>query len=164
MLFAFFRGFFLGACVGAVVLAAFIVWAERLTPEERPLVGRWSAPSEENHDELKLLAFGTDRSCRLQVLRRGGIAARGSPGRWAVREGRIIIAPPVRSFPDRIARLLGRVPKEAEFEISFRTPDPDTLDTERQGRRIVFRRVAAGIPSDVDLFPPRPADDGRQRP
>jgi uncharacterized repeat protein (TIGR04138 family) len=154
-------------CLGTATLAVFVFWSERLTPEERPLVGRWYELGEKDGERLMLFEFRSDRSCRLQVLRRGEAAARADrngPGRWAAREGRIVITPPAQGYLDRLARASGRVAVPVVLELAFRTPDADTLDTTRDGaRRVVFHRVPAGLASYADLFPPRPADLGTPR-
>ncbi|MFO0811308.1 MAG: hypothetical protein U0746_21980 [Gemmataceae bacterium] len=156
-----------GLCFDLVVVEGYVAWAERLRPEERPLVGRWWAMGGPNGEELVLHEYAPDRSFRLQVLRRGEAAApaeRDIPCRWAVEDGRIAFTPPLRGQFDRITRAFGRGPARMPMVTSFRTPDTDTLEMDRGNRRLVFRRVPAGLAADADLFPPRPADAGNQGP
>src|SRR5262249_7122885 len=50
------------ACVGLTVIVAYVLWAERLTAEERPLVGRWYAFGDNGDERLGIFDFGPDRS------------------------------------------------------------------------------------------------------
>jgi uncharacterized repeat protein (TIGR04138 family) len=149
--------FFLGFCFAFVVLPLYVLWAERLSADERPLVGRWYAFGENRGEQLGLIEFGRDRSLRVRFLRKGDVAAwTGRDARWAAHDGRIVTAPPFRNNFDRFAQALGQGADRIWEEFgAFRFPDADTLDTTFGGRQVVFRRVPKGIASDTDLFQPR---------
>lgn len=148
-------------CFTLALFVGFVLWAERLTPEERPLVGRWFVMGGK---ELRLLEFGSDRSCLVRTARWGADAAPGeqnAAGRWIAHDGTILITPPVQSLRGRIAWAFGPDPNGAPAK--FRLTDADTLETRTGGPWVVYRRVPAGIDL-VDLFSRRPADAGKQRP
>jgi len=140
--------------------AGYVWWAERLSPEERALVGRWY-DTDDTGAVLRFLELRPDRVCRMQALRRGEVAVaaqRNTAGRWAVRDQQIVIVPPPRGFRDRITWAFGRVPKWMEIETTFQTRDADTLVTNIGGRPMVQRRVPPGLASDAQLFNARPAN------
>jgi uncharacterized repeat protein (TIGR04138 family) len=155
------RGFCVGFGLSAVIVPGYVLWAERLTFEERPLVGRWYTMGEKKGEELKLIELRTDRLCEFQTLRLGQDtipAGQSLSVRWAAREGRIVLTPPLRGYQDRAARAFGRGPIGLPGEIAFHTPDADTLEISRVGGpRVVYRRVPGGLASYAELFPPRQA-------
>src|SRR5436305_1422021 len=84
-------------CVAALAGGVALYWllADRLTEEERQMVGRWSRTATLNSpdDALVVLELNDDRSCRLAVFD----AATRQPlqsaieGRWSVRSGELVI-------------------------------------------------------------------------
>jgi uncharacterized repeat protein (TIGR04138 family) len=146
------------------VLPGYVLWTERLTLEERPLVGRWYAPGARAGEDLTLVELGPDHSFRMQILRRENVAPaeRSQALQWAARDGRIFLTAPTRSYEDRVNRAYGL--HAMGMEAARWTPDADRLEMKLGDAWVVFRRVPEGLASVADLFPRRPANGGQPRP
>ncbi len=161
------RGVGVGLAGGVMLAVGFVLWAERLNPEERKLEGRWYAAVGNNGETLAILEFTPDRSFQAKFLHRGDIAVpveRGFRDWWVVRGGRLAITRPVTDYLDRLKRAISLNSDEVPEGFSVRTPDANTLETDFIGRQMVYRRVPADIASDADLFPLRPPGRGNAGP
>jgi hypothetical protein len=159
LLFVFCLGLGLGFGEAAAMLTGYVMWTERLTAEERPLVGRWYALRGNDGAELKIFEYGPDRVFRMQTLRRGEVRApaeQSIPLRWAARDGQLLLTAPLQGSHDRLARAFGEGANRVLADVVFRIRDADTLETKRDGPWTALRRVPADLASDADLFGKRP--------
>jgi hypothetical protein len=148
------------ALVAALAGGVALYWllSDRLTEEERQLVGRWSrtVTDKSPDDILVVMELCDDRTCRFAVLD----AATGRPlqnaieGRWSVQSGELVLDYETRTLirlSRSVPRLRSHVRPLGAESLTVESVEPDALRLRTRGRPPLH-------PPEVQVYT-RAADD-----